>query len=192
MGSRKALFHLALAAGVVPVLGLPIVLLIALMARGEREPRWTRRIRALVAIDVLTSLVVITTATGLLPSIDAEAIANPPRIGIMIDERDRDAGVRVASVLEGGPAEDAGIKSGDVIVSIGDTPVRDAAEFRRKIEMAPGAVSLELRRGELSQRVEVEPTRTALAVAGGCGEMQTPAEFSLGTAVSYGSFVIGS
>lgn len=68
----KVLFHVALAAGVVPVLGLPVVVLAALSARAEacdeKSRRWARRIAALVGIDVMTSLVVGLTVAGVLPA----------------------------------------------------------------------------------------------------------------------------
>jgi len=49
------------------------------------------------------------------------------------------AGALVANVSEGSPAEAAGLKAGDVIVSVNDQPIRTSSELRNTIGfMAPG------------------------------------------------------
>jgi hypothetical protein len=59
-------------------------------------------------------------------------------------------GVLVTGVAEESPAEKAGLKEGDVIVSVADDLVRSAAELRRVVRRKPGqTVGLQLlRRGE--------------------------------------------
>jgi hypothetical protein len=46
-----------------------------------------------------------------------------PRLGIMPDYEAEKAGIVISAVGKGGPAEKAGMKSGDLIVAIGDRPV---------------------------------------------------------------------
>ena len=58
------------------------------------------------------------------------------------------SGVRVGGVIIGGPAQQAGVRPGDVIVAIGDRPTPNPEAFRRAVaELAPDAtVRVELRR----------------------------------------------
>ncbi len=89
------------------------------------------------------------------------------RIGIVVDtDRAADSvGARVADVVEGGPAEDAGLKAGDVITKWNGTtlssgegrgPARRLLRMARRLE-AGDTVRLEYRRGT--------ETRTATVVA---------------------------
>jgi len=50
-----------------------------------------------------------------------------PFVGIAIDPYRQAQGAAVGAVAPGGPAEQAGIRAGDVIVSINGRPVTDAA-----------------------------------------------------------------
>ena len=52
----------------------------------------------------------------------------PPRAAAAVG---REAGVEVMEVVQGSPAERAGIRSGDLIVAIDDTPVGDARDLQR-------------------------------------------------------------
>jgi serine protease Do/serine protease DegQ len=47
------------------------------------------------------------------------------------------SGAKVNSVVPGSPADDAGLREGDVIVSLGDQPVRSVAELRVFISRTP-------------------------------------------------------
>jgi putative serine protease PepD len=66
-------------------------------------------------------------------------------------------GVRVASVLAGGPAEAAGLRAGDVIMRIEDVPVGSPDDLVALIrKYAPGAVvAVEYQRGSASQKTSV-------------------------------------
>jgi S1-C subfamily serine protease len=68
------------------------------------------------------------------------------------------AGVRVQGVSPGGPAAEAGVRSGDVIVAIQETPVTTGRELVKVMEgIEPGdKVSLELKRAGKPVRVAVE------------------------------------
>ena len=69
-----------------------------------------------------------------------------------------ETGVLVSSIVEGGPAEQAGLRPGDVITRIGVHPVAGTQDlFDRVAETGPdAAVSLEVWRG--SDRIEARPT----------------------------------
>jgi S1-C subfamily serine protease len=68
------------------------------------------------------------------------------------------AGVRVNGVSPGGPAADAGVRSGDVIVAIQATPITTGRELVKVMEgITPGdKVSLELKRDGKPVKVAVE------------------------------------
>ncbi len=51
---------------------------------------------------------------------------------------EKDDGVVVAGVEPGSPASDAGIQTGDVIKSINQKPVKDVADFVKKVKNARG------------------------------------------------------
>ena len=95
----------------------------------------------------------------------------PSSIGVAwqpIDDRLRsafgDAGVVVVSVVDGGPADRAGIRTGDVLLSIGSTALSAADAARALSALPPGsAVDVQLRRGERTQTISVTPD-TAYAV----------------------------
>ena len=68
-------------------------------------------------------------------------------------------GVRVDSVSPGGPAAEAGVKAGDVIVAIGPKPVATGRELVRAMEgIEPGdEVELGIRRDGKALKLAVEP-----------------------------------
>lgn len=67
------------------------------------------------------------------------------------------AGVLVSEVIEGQPAEKAGIKAGDVIIEVGGKAARDVEQFRRMVaEYAPGStVEFKLIRDGREQRKRI-------------------------------------
>jgi len=49
-------------------------------------------------------------------------------------------GVLISGILEGGPADRAGVKPGDVLTAVNDQPIRDVRELLGKVsEIKPGA-----------------------------------------------------
>ena len=85
--------------------------------------------------------------------------ANPlrPWLGVYAEERG-DGRVVVLSLADGGPALEAGIKPGDVIVSAGDTGVHGLADFYRKLwhDRGPGdRVTLTVEREGEPHSIEV-------------------------------------
>lgn len=99
-------------------------------------------------------------------------IGGPGRamLGINIDDAGSGGGVRVMGVSPGGPAAEAGIKSGDLIVAIDGKPLgsgRDLVSQMRAVE--PGdKVSLELQRDGKPVKVTVvaKPSEDLMFMAG--------------------------
>lgn len=81
----------------------------------------------------------------------------PPvwRFGVRVLENGGD-GVKIALVHERTPAARAELKSGDVLLKIGNTPVRSAADFLKAVDQAGAQVNLEVRRIP-SNRIETVP-----------------------------------
>ena len=70
-------------------------------------------------------------------------------LGVSVDTAYEGDGVRVASVLVDSIADNAGLRSGDVILRFADRDVGDVRELRRAIQRdGDGAVTLLVRRGE--------------------------------------------
>lgn len=66
-----------------------------------------------------------------------QALAGPPHalIGVQLGESSRDAGARVREVSPGGPAEQAGVRAGDLIVGVNGTNVRGRQPAARVVEL---------------------------------------------------------
>jgi S1-C subfamily serine protease len=85
------------------------------------------------------------------------------RIGIMVDRDSDSLGARIADVVEGGPAEGAGLKAGDVITAWNGTSLTsgpgrspDQRLLRMARRLEPGdTVKLEYRRGSESRTATV-------------------------------------
>jgi len=71
----------------------------------------------------------------------ATGTSTTPVIGVQLDLRYVGPGGRVDEVVPGGPADDAGIESGDVIVAVDGEPVQDSTELVIAIRAnAPGDI----------------------------------------------------
>ena len=71
-----------------------------------------------------------------------------------------EAGVIIVRVMEGTPAQAAGLKRGDVILKVNEVAVTEAAEVQTQVERSQIGASLEVevdRAGEI-EIIEVEPT----------------------------------
>jgi putative serine protease PepD len=92
-----------------------------------------------------------------LPSLRRGQQVRHPYLGVsQVD--DPAGGSRVAEVVSGSPAERAGVRTGDVIVSIDGKPIQDAEDVSSALDgHQPGdRVKVEVRRGSGRQTVEVE------------------------------------
>ncbi|MBI4604841.1 MAG: M20/M25/M40 family metallo-hydrolase [Planctomycetes bacterium] len=80
-----------------------------------------------------------------------------PRLGVVLDLESDDPGARVEDTVPDTPAAKAGIRAGDVILALGDRPVRTARDLPRIVEDLPEEeeVTVKLRRGESESNVKV-------------------------------------
>ncbi|MCH7760675.1 PDZ domain-containing protein, partial [candidate division TA06 bacterium] len=67
-------------------------------------------------------------AQGNIPSFD-EQEEEPPWLGIVVEEEDE--GVVVEKVEPGSPADEAGIRRGDVIKKIGEKSIQNLSDYRK-------------------------------------------------------------
>lgn len=83
-------------------------------------------------------------------------INRDPNSGLSVTETQ---GVLVVKVLPNSPAGQAGIRSGDVIVKMGDRPVTDANSVQQVVESTPvgTSLSMELRRNGQTVNLNVKP-----------------------------------
>ena len=79
-----------------------------------------------------------------------------PYLGVRL--ADAEDGARVVEVVNGGPADDAGLRVGDVIVGAGGDEVTSADDVRQAVtDREPGdELELEVRRGENTREVTAE------------------------------------
>jgi len=70
-----------------------------------------------------------------------------------------DAGVIITGVLQAGPAAQAGMRPGDVIVQVGETPTRNVSELLTAVAaLKPGtATKFDVRRGDSKVVLDVTP-----------------------------------
>jgi serine protease Do/serine protease DegQ len=94
------------------------------------------------------------------------------RLGVTARE-----GAVLAQVQPGSPAAAAGLREGDVVLSIGNRPVRGSADLRTRLGLAPVGETLDLRvaRGAEERRVQV---RIGEVEAGGTAGAETVAQLT--------------
>lgn len=73
-------------------------------------------------------------------------------------------GIRVREVVEGSPAEAAGLRAGDLLVAAAGQPVQTLDDLVRVVVLGPARVTVELVRGEARRTLEIAP-RPARAAA---------------------------
>lgn len=114
---------------------------------------------------------------------DASSAEGPgrPWLGVTIQDMNEETaksmgleqtdGVLVSNVIEGGPAEGAGINMGDVILRLNGQEVRNSEEFISKIQSTgPGSmVALDVNKGGSIESVNVELGRMPAAAMRGMG-----------------------
>lgn len=138
-------------------------------------------------------------ARGFGPPGAAEATGHPAGapaayLGVLADDReDRGRGVRVLDVRAGGPAGLGGLQKGDLIVGVGDVPVRQMAELAAILEAcSPGdALEFVVERDRLQRRLRVTLTAAPAgesAQAGGAAASPPPPSAVPGPALPGGAF----
>ncbi len=90
-------------------------------------------------------------------------------IGVQLDPASGPEGARVLDVSPGGPAAEAGVRAGDIIVALNGTAVTGTDSARKLVERvrrleANAKVTLSLKRGSKTEQVQVT-TRPAYAFA---------------------------
>jgi serine protease Do len=88
---------------------------------------------------------------------------NPERAQALLKAYHANSGVFVQDVAEGGPAEKAGVKPGDVIISVNGKPVRDGRELVNVVTATPVGSSLDLTVLRNGQRMNYKVTVGDLA-----------------------------
>ncbi len=69
----------------------------------------------------------------------------------------RTDGVMAISVTDGSPAQSAGIKQGDVIISVNDVRVRSNSDISDAIQLSPDSCEVILHRGDSERLLRMEP-----------------------------------
>ena len=87
------------------------------------------------------------------------------------------AGVKVDEVMAGGPAEMAGLKSGDIIIEAGGQPVITRGDFRLALSLARPGESVVIAVQRAGQKTQME----LKAAAGSGGAADPAAEISIGS-----------
>lgn len=79
-------------------------------------------------------------------------------LGVRLADAENNGGARIVEVLQGGPAADAGVREGDVVVGVGGEEVQNGDDLRRAVTARqPGdELELELRRDGDTRNVTVE------------------------------------
>ena len=72
------------------------------------------------------------------------------------------SGVVVTDVLEGSPADDAGLQRGDVVVEVNSAPVKDLSDYNAAVDRAKSKtpskpIVLLVKRGEITQFIAIDP-----------------------------------
>jgi membrane protease YdiL (CAAX protease family) len=156
-------FHLALVGIVVPFAAFALTAALALKNMGTHgsgpgQAAWTRRLVGLAVLDFLVLLSLIALVAGKV-SLPVPPAPPGPRIGVVLDPRDRGEGAEVLSVLPGSPAEQAGIQAGDTVTAIDGQPVTKNAEMTATIgATTPGSErGITLHRGDEEIEVRARP-----------------------------------
>ncbi|MDE2182486.1 MAG: aspartyl protease family protein [Alphaproteobacteria bacterium] len=108
--------------------------------------------RFAVTLDYQHSVLYLKPLAGPVPDLDAF-----DRSGLWINEAD--GGFKIFEVTKGSPAEDAGLKAGDVIEAVDGRPVKDIALYDLRMRLrddAPGTVvTFAIRRGATVEPVKI-------------------------------------
>lgn len=90
-------------------------------------------------------------------------------------------GILVAQVSEDSPAQEAGLRQGDIIVKIGEEPVSDVGGFRNRVAMTPPGSRIELKvlRDGKEKKLQVTVGRLSDDSLSAEGSMQSAREIGL-------------
>lgn len=157
MRREPVLLHFLLFVGLAP-LAWPATLIAAIVStRNGSEHR--RRFVALAIVDafVLVSLAVLFLGARA-PELGAAPPERPPVIGVRLD--DAPNGGAIVEPVEGSPADRAGVRTGDVVLAVDDTPIVDGDALGEAIRGGPLTPRrLSVRRDGTTIELEVTPER---------------------------------
>jgi uncharacterized iron-regulated protein len=86
-----------------------------------------------------------------------EPFHHPLRLGVMIQAVASGMGAEVMSVVSGMPAEEAGIRKGDIIISVDEMPVSNAEDIMQALRKGGPAHKIVIERAKKKISVEVTP-----------------------------------
>jgi putative serine protease PepD len=97
------------------------------------------------------------TARTVVPQLAAGRTVERPWLGVETTQPPGGAGALVDEVVPGSPAERAGVRAGDIIVGVGDTPVDDPQDVADAVkDREPGEdLDVRVRRGTGEQELDV-------------------------------------
>ena len=150
----KVVFHGVLAGFLVPFVSAPAAWAGFVITRRGDGP-WPRRLLWLAILDTLVlGAVALSAAYGL-----TDALVDPggPRLGVVLATEHGEHGLEVQEVVPGTPAERAGLRAGDTIVAVDDTPIRDAVSLHAGLHEGHAATVTLERQGH-EERVEIQPS----------------------------------
>jgi Do/DeqQ family serine protease len=98
------------------------------------------------------------------PYLGIRMVALTPQIKESINERSNlnvqeEEGILIVEVMDNSPATQAGLRPGDVIVSVGGQPIESAAEVQQRVEAVGvgNELQLQIRRGGRDQAIAIRP-----------------------------------
>jgi membrane protease YdiL (CAAX protease family) len=164
---QRAHFHITLGLILFPPAALFVGWTLAIMdvLRGydtKEQLRWTRWLVALVVADALVAGSLgwmIAEPDKFKAPPDAVAPANGPRVGVQFTTDGGKETTRIQTIVPGSPAEQAGLKLGDVVEKVDAAATPSAKEFRDAILAGAAGTPRELtvRRGDEVLTMSVTP-----------------------------------
>lgn len=147
--SGRRNFHVLLAGLLAPILFVPLGALLAAYhcfypGLDDEHRRWGRRISVLVTVDLLIALLAMGGHAQRLPS-SHDPIAPRVTVGINFEPQGGPTRVVVGTTQPGSPADRAGVRPGDALLSLDGRPVTDRESFRRSITSGRSGVARTLR-----------------------------------------------
>jgi membrane protease YdiL (CAAX protease family) len=163
-------FHWCLAAVLFPVVSLPFEWFAAYRTwprvdATREHRRWSRLLVGLAAVDTVVAAVVIALLIAgvwgwyvLAPSPKRPRSGDAVRIGVTLATDPETAGARISWISGNSPAERAGLRPGDVVVSLDETPIRTGDELARLVRGSSAGVPRMFRVRRDGQELELSVT----------------------------------
>jgi hypothetical protein len=114
---------------------------------------------------------------GPTPPAAAVPVAEPGYLGMVGDNNDPQPGVRVLTVRPDSPAEAAGLREGDVVVSVGGVAIANLDDLERQLagKTAGTKLDLKIQRGEATQSLTATLARPPAAIGAPPTAVPSPA-----------------